>query len=802
MSDKPDLSELFQMLAEEKAKAAEKQEKKKKKSKEYKQDFIEAFSYELKKLKKEEEQQKRDIAAMEAWLTSPVVEKDEKPELEVEVADEPAAPTEEELEAVEQVLEEDKEILEELAETPLQEQALTYLNDRREELSEEAKQIKSIKKEMGSFSDQLTKLRLLLQNVGGGGIVKLRQADDIDTSTALVNNKFLKYDSTTGKFVGADASGGGGGISNVVEDTTPQLGGSLDLNSNDITGTGDIDITGEITANEFIGEFRGPLIFKAQADGALSKGDVVFVSGISGNTPTVAKADADDVTKMPAFGLAHDAAIDNAAVDVVTFGTLPNLDTSSFTVGDTLYVSTTAGALTNSAPTGESSYIQNIGKVQRAHATAGSIKVGGAGRFNATGNLNDGNIFIGNSSNQASTASLETEVHSLLGTVGVSIIPDTTETYDLGSSSLRWNDLFLAGNTIDLGGTKISKDSNGDVELKDSGDNLKKIIVDELHIGTGANKLKLTRDANGKLKALDNSDAKASHDVAFSELTGTPTTIAGYGITDAFDGAYSSLTGAPTIPTVDSTSVTAAGALMDSEVTNLAQVKAFDSSDYATAAQGAKADTALQSFTETNDLSAAVVWANVPNANITEGSVTQHQAALSITESQISDLGSYITNSVTNTSTDAIMTFTTTEDSSGAGPVIDLKRNSSSPADGDYIGQLKFRGENDADQDVIYAKLTGKISDASDGTEDGLIEITVKNGGSNRIVARFTGNDLKLLNSAGIDVASGGTINGELASTATATTASTGDDSTKIATTAFVKQEIDALKATLYAFGD
>ena len=113
MSDKPDLSELFQMLAEEKAKAAEKQEKKKKKSKEYKQDFIEAFSYELKKLKKEEEQQKRDIAAMEAWLTSPVVEKDEKPELEVEVADEPAAPTEEELEAVEQVLEEDKEILEE-----------------------------------------------------------------------------------------------------------------------------------------------------------------------------------------------------------------------------------------------------------------------------------------------------------------------------------------------------------------------------------------------------------------------------------------------------------------------------------------------------------------------------------------------------------------------------------------------------------------------------------------------------------------------------------------------------------------
>ena len=46
----------------------------------------------------------------------------------------------------------------------------------------------------------------------------------------------------------------------------------------------------------------------------------------------------------------------------------------------------------------------------------------------------------------------------------------------------------------------------------------------------------------------------------------------------------------------------------------------------------------LTSYTETNDLSAAVTWANVPDANITQSSVTQHQAALTITESQISDL--------------------------------------------------------------------------------------------------------------------------------------------------------------------
>jgi len=54
---------------------------------------------------------------------------------------------------------------------------------------------------------------------------------------------------------------------------------------------------------------------------------------------------------------------------------------------------------------------------------------------------------------------------------------------------------------------------------------------------------------------------------------------------------------------------------------------------------------------EVNDLTAAVVWANVPDANITQSSVTQHQAALSITESQVSDLGSYITASSTDTLT-------------------------------------------------------------------------------------------------------------------------------------------------------
>ena len=42
-----------------------------------------------------------------------------------------------------------------------------------------------------------------------------------------------------------------GGLDNVVEDTTPQLGGNLDLNSKTVNGTGSVNITGIITANQF-----------------------------------------------------------------------------------------------------------------------------------------------------------------------------------------------------------------------------------------------------------------------------------------------------------------------------------------------------------------------------------------------------------------------------------------------------------------------------------------------------------------------------------------------------------------------
>lgn len=49
-------------------------------------------------------------------------------------------------------------------------------------------------------------------------------------------------------------------INSVEEDTTPELGGNLDLNNNNIIGTGNITITGDISATQITGILNGPFI--------------------------------------------------------------------------------------------------------------------------------------------------------------------------------------------------------------------------------------------------------------------------------------------------------------------------------------------------------------------------------------------------------------------------------------------------------------------------------------------------------------------------------------------------------------
>ncbi len=123
----------------------------------------------------------------------------------------------------------------------------------------------------------------------------------------------------------------------------------------DVSTTSDVTF-GEVTGTEFIGNLRGATLIKASAGEALTKGDAVYISGVSGNTPVVSKADADDSSKMPAVGLANATVSSSASVDVLAFGQISNIDTTqniggTWAEGDELYVNTTARQLTKTQPT-------------------------------------------------------------------------------------------------------------------------------------------------------------------------------------------------------------------------------------------------------------------------------------------------------------------------------------------------------------------------------------------------------------------------------------------------------------------
>ena len=67
--------------------------------------------------------------------------------------------------------------------------------------------VDNLKAEIKQVRDILYKV---LAHGPGSGEVNLLKLDDVDEDSAKVDGKFLKYESSSGKFVGADASGGSG----------------------------------------------------------------------------------------------------------------------------------------------------------------------------------------------------------------------------------------------------------------------------------------------------------------------------------------------------------------------------------------------------------------------------------------------------------------------------------------------------------------------------------------------------------------------------------------------------------------
>ena len=191
--------------------------------------------------------------------------------------------------------------------------------------------------------------------------------------------------------------------------------------------TSPITTTANITAGYFIGD--GSLLTNITAgnvsgtvDQALSvvrtviaaenlaKGDAVAITGGTGDNPEVSKALASNASLMPAFGIMLEAVTATNIGTCLIYGELTSVDMGTFPVGDEIFVSaTTAGALSNVAPATEANLLQKIGKVIKS-GSGGKLTVQGAGRTNATPNLDNGKIFIGNGSDQQNTATLDTSI--------------------------------------------------------------------------------------------------------------------------------------------------------------------------------------------------------------------------------------------------------------------------------------------------------------------------------------------------------------------------------------------------------
>jgi len=136
----------------------------------------------------------------------------------------------------------------------------------------------------------------------------------------------------------------------------------------------------------------------------------------------------------------------------------------------------------------------------------------------------------------------------------------------------------------------------------------------------------------------------------------------------------------------------------------------------------------------------------------TFASGTQHSSI--VVTNVVTAFGGFNGNGLDNISGNSgDLTLRGSQDDAVAGPEFKLFRDSDSPADADYLGQIKFAGNSDTDVERDYAKITAKILDASDTDEDGALEFSFIKAGSENINALFKSTELQLLNGTNFSVA-------------------------------------------------
>jgi len=444
-----------------------------------------------------------------------------------------------------------------------------------------------------------------------------------DYDTASVSPLWIGDGTTVG---GVEvSSSGGGGITDVSSDTTPELGGNLSLAGFEINGTGDIDITGDITAvgnvyaNNIVGDLTGAVTGNVSGNvtGNLTgnaagnhtgffTGEINATGAFDGDITGSVFAD-DSTLLIDGVGQLVKGAFLNNAIDLQegafkinypTTGSDPYVDIQ--VIGnnnkrvDTTFVRKLVGGNIGDSDllyqevivrdddigfqrewttfVNSNAYIINKGNT---YSPANSVAIldgqVGIGTFAPNAELEvNGSIIatsgiLGDLKGSVAADDSTILVDSVSGSINIANtnIGAFNVTSPQAGQVLKWNgsEWTNAADNSGGGGAGGSAFTNIGIGADDSV--LRLIEEGESFLILGGAGISTASDTEGNITIT-------GFDGAFSSLTGKPTTIAGYGITDAFDGAFGSLTGTPT---------TLAG---------------YGITDAATSAQGALADTAIQ----------------------------------------------------------------------------------------------------------------------------------------------------------------------------------------------------------------
>ena len=190
------------------------------------------------------------------------------------------------------------------------------------EITEEVNQIATLRKEFDNFRSLIAQQIASSQMSGaGGGEVRLEFMDDVDRTTAKVDGKFLKYQASTGKFIGADT------VSITDEQLEDVVGGMISSNTESGIAVTYDDTNGKLdfTVGTLNQDTTGNSATATVLETARTIGGVSFNGSANINLPGVNTSGSQDTSGNSATATALETA---RTIHGVSFDGSANIDLS------------------------------------------------------------------------------------------------------------------------------------------------------------------------------------------------------------------------------------------------------------------------------------------------------------------------------------------------------------------------------------------------------------------------------------------------------------------------------------------